>query len=539
MLTLIAVVPSLGARDLWNPDEPRYAEVARAMVATGDFLVPHLNGEIYAEKPPLVFWLAALLQSAGAGFVAGRLVTGAFAFGTLLLTGALAARWIDARARVPAMAVLATGFLFQILMRKGVLDVPLAFWTTLAVWAWTRGLDAVTDARGGAAPGGAARWNAILWVAAGLSVLTKGPVGLLHVALGVLGGALFLGRPAARRWGHAAWGVPLLLATVAAWVVPAAIAGGPEYRDTILLKQNVGRMADSWSHAQPWFYYLPRLFVNLFPWIFLALPAAVAARRPGARAATFWFVAGVAVFSLISGKREVYLLPLYPALAAVVGAWLAGLAERGATPRALTAAFRAAQLFWILVGTLPALVAVFGPRYAAGIDDPQDARIARGLLAAPELPLLVGFGALLAAAGLAAAWGAARLGPRAAGALLVVQMLGAGLVFDVVLTPAIDRSKSPRAPAERALALASAEPDSIATFPGNFSGAYNLYARRERLPLLETPAEVEAFLAGAPGRVVIASAAGLREIERAGGFPHRAEPVGVVGRREITLLRAP
>ena len=61
-------LPSLPLRDLWNPDEPRYAEVAREMRVTGEWLVPHLNGEIYSEKPPLLFWLSALGQMAGLGF---------------------------------------------------------------------------------------------------------------------------------------------------------------------------------------------------------------------------------------------------------------------------------------------------------------------------------------------------------------------------------------------------------------------------------------------------------------------------------------
>ena len=57
----LLLIPSLFTRDLWNPDEPRYMEVARQMTVTGNYLVPHLNGQLYPDKPPMFFWLTALL----------------------------------------------------------------------------------------------------------------------------------------------------------------------------------------------------------------------------------------------------------------------------------------------------------------------------------------------------------------------------------------------------------------------------------------------------------------------------------------------
>ena len=74
-LVLALFLPGLGSRDLWNPDEPRYAEVAREMVATGEFFVPHLNGRLYSEKPPLQFWAIAFfsLFTGGVDETAARL----------------------------------------------------------------------------------------------------------------------------------------------------------------------------------------------------------------------------------------------------------------------------------------------------------------------------------------------------------------------------------------------------------------------------------------------------------------------------------
>ena len=84
-MVLFVTVPSFFTRDLWVPDEPRYMEVAREMAASGDYVLPRLNGKQYAEKPPVFFWLAALLWRAGAGNNAGRVVTITAVVGTLVL----------------------------------------------------------------------------------------------------------------------------------------------------------------------------------------------------------------------------------------------------------------------------------------------------------------------------------------------------------------------------------------------------------------------------------------------------------------------
>ncbi len=82
LLAALFLLPSLATRDLWNPDEPRYMEVAREMVLLDDYLVPHLNGGIYSEKPPFFFWGAALLWKLGLGVNSGRVLSALFCLGT-------------------------------------------------------------------------------------------------------------------------------------------------------------------------------------------------------------------------------------------------------------------------------------------------------------------------------------------------------------------------------------------------------------------------------------------------------------------------
>lgn len=84
-LAVLAFVPSMFTRDPWNPDEPRYTEVAREMVVTGNYAVPRLNGEIYPDKPAPFFWMVALLMRLGFGFASGRVVAAVASTGTLLL----------------------------------------------------------------------------------------------------------------------------------------------------------------------------------------------------------------------------------------------------------------------------------------------------------------------------------------------------------------------------------------------------------------------------------------------------------------------
>ena len=97
---LACVVGALSARDLWAPDEPRYGQVAREMLASGDWLVPHVNGAPYAEKPPLYYWVAAALSAPGGRVTAitARLAAALLAAGAVWLTARVALRLFGDRA---------------------------------------------------------------------------------------------------------------------------------------------------------------------------------------------------------------------------------------------------------------------------------------------------------------------------------------------------------------------------------------------------------------------------------------------------------
>src|SRR5512136_2327761 len=165
---------NLGRWDLWNPDEPRYAQVTREMVTGGDWVLMHFNGQVYPDKPPLFFWLVALSSFAWQGFSSFAVRFPAAVFGTLtvLLTYFLGRQLYSPRAALLSALILATSVQFAHLSMRANIDTTLAFFTTSSMacfWMWYRG-------RGGEHH----RWAILgFYVAMALAALTKGPVGFI------------------------------------------------------------------------------------------------------------------------------------------------------------------------------------------------------------------------------------------------------------------------------------------------------------------------------------------------------------------------
>ncbi|HRC84997.1 MAG TPA: glycosyltransferase family 39 protein [Thermoanaerobaculia bacterium] len=332
LLGALLFLPGLGSRDLWNPDEPRYAEVAREMLASGQWLVPHLNGEVYTQKPPLLFWLMAASSAVRGGLdeVAARLPSALAGIATLMLVFLLGSRLFSRRAAWLAVAALGTANKFLWQGRVGQIDMLLLSLVTLAVWFWVRG---ETEQK--------PLFLRLFFVAAGLATLAKGPVGLLPPLLAILAFAA-LERDRAMVSRLRPWlGLGIWAAILLAWLVPAGWLAGQEYLQQIVYKQNITRYADPWHHREPFYYYLGVLPVDFLPWSLLAPGALVAGWRSwsGERGAGLgvrsprgafrfllcWVVVTLVFFSLSPAKRTVYILTLYPGLALAVGAGLDAL----------------------------------------------------------------------------------------------------------------------------------------------------------------------------------------------------------------------
>lgn len=536
LLALTFSLPSLLTRDLWNPDEPRYAEVALEMRVLGDYVVPHLNSDIYAEKPPLFFWLSALLQSLGIGFAAGRIVTAVAAVGCLLLTREMARLWFTQRAALLAAIVLASMLLFTRISKMGVLDVPLAFFTMLAAYGWFR------HRRDGGT------WSLLLFSGMGLATLIKGPVGILIPCLAVAATLVVPGRPAPRSR-HLLWGGLLTILIVGAWLVPACLQGGPEYTNTILFRQSVGRMATSWSHQKPWHYYLTGLPIFLFPWIVFLPWAAVRLWRDGGNARDgaprrllLWSGLGLLVFSLISGKRARYMIPFLPPLAILLGVFLDDALNSfrsGPARDWMRRLFSLQHALFFLLG----LVLFAAPLVAGDIVSAARPGWERGPSALTDLLGRIGAGRILfcgASLCLAAAfgWWSARRDTflRTLGAVLGATLV-LSLGLDLLLTPGINHLKSGREVGRRINELVPpGGPGRIAFYPSAFSGVYNLYSGHIRIPVLSAPSEIDRFLGESPDNAVLTNRENYRKSAARITIPHRViEPMDV-GHRMILFL---
>lgn len=302
-------------------DETRYASVAWEMWVRGDFLVPHLNGLPYSEKPPLLFWLMNLGWWAfGVNDWWPRLVPGLFALANLFLSGALARRlWPDRPGMVRLVpAVLLGFFLWSLFTTLIMFDMLVAFCALVALL----GLHKARQSMGWQGWGA---WG-IVGVALGLGILAKGPVALL-VPLSVALLEPWWGRSLPRAGGRLRWwlglagAVGIAAAIGLAWALPAAAAGGEDYGRAILLTQTEERLVRAVVHQHPWWWYLPLLPLLAFPYaLWPPLWSAAARMRPGRLDAGQRFclaclVPALAVFSAISSKQPHYLLPLCPALA--------------------------------------------------------------------------------------------------------------------------------------------------------------------------------------------------------------------------------
>ena len=429
-LAVLLMGAGLGLRDPWPADEPRFALVAQDMLRSGDWLIPRVGGDLYADKPPFYFWLLAsamaLAGSLRLGFLLPSLLAGV---GTVLLVYDLLRR---ARGRDVALAgafVLLITFQFTWQARQAQIDGVLCFLTTLSLYGLLRHLLL------GPAPG----WFLAGWAVAGLGVITKG-VGFLPLLVLVPFVVLTRrGWPAPVTGVGGLWlpGVAAMLFAIGVWFVPmmlATAAGGEllAYRNEILFEQTVTRYAGAWHHHEPPWHYLTQVIpvlwlplVALTPWLWPRWRAALRDRDTLVAVLLAWVVIVLVFFSASSGKRGVYVLPAVPALAMAAAPWLPELL-RARGPR---------RIAFGLALALLALAAV-GAMYFA-IDADAAGRVLRDYAIHPVLPLA----AAAVAAAVPVMWLRVRDGWLAYAGTLAAVLVTIG----VLIYPRMDAMRSGRA----------------------------------------------------------------------------------------------
>lgn len=306
-------------RGLWEPDEARYAYVAKEMRADGDWWVMHRHGELYPDKPPMMFWLInafSVLTGGEINSVSARLPSLLGAILSLWVTVTLAARWRDERAGWRAGLILSTSFLFWQVGGMGQLDSLLCGLEMSALY-----LLLMNDET-------SSLWRpASAYAILGIAFLTKGPVGVVVPLGAYVTMRLASGERAALRKSHWIWGPVIVLAFPAAWLLCAWMEGAPRDYFQGLFGQTGRRVMEGTGHNGPFYYFLLQFPVDCLPWV-IFLPAAYAALRARPemtatrRALVGWLLFVLVFFSLPADKRNLYAMLAFPPAAMLVAiAW--------------------------------------------------------------------------------------------------------------------------------------------------------------------------------------------------------------------------
>ncbi len=254
---------------LLGADEPRYAQVAREMLARHDWVTPYLYGVPWLEKPPLYYWCAMLAYKAAGGVsdVAARVPSAVLSSLLIVFIYVWARRFrrgmqLDA-ALITASAVMVIGF-----GRSASTDMPLTVMFTIAMLSWY-----------GWHMSKARSWLLAFYLFLGLATLAKGPVAVFLAALIIIAFAVL--RREGRLLLRTLWpfGIALYLVVTAPWFI-AVQRANPEFFRVFFLQHNLERFASNlYHHPEPFWFYLPVALVALVPWTVFVVEAIVDALR--------------------------------------------------------------------------------------------------------------------------------------------------------------------------------------------------------------------------------------------------------------------
>jgi len=330
LLFAVLWLPNLDGRKLVRPDEARYAEIAREMVVTGDWLTPRLNGYKYFEKPPLQYWAtAAAFTAFGIGEWTARLWTGLTGFLGVLLAWYVANRLRGPPAGLYAAAALGGAVYYVVLGHVSSLDMSVSFFLSAAAFAIALALqDATSELE-------RRRWMLLAWAACAAATLAKGLIGIVLPAGAVILYVLLQRDVALLKRLHLGRGLVVFLVLTAPWFV-AVSAANPEFARFFFYHEHIERFLTHQHGRQgPLWYFVPILVGGMLPWTLALLPATragwqadPAARFRPLRFLLVWASVVFVFFSVSGSKLPAYVLPLVPALAVVLGAALPAMNRR-------------------------------------------------------------------------------------------------------------------------------------------------------------------------------------------------------------------
>jgi 4-amino-4-deoxy-L-arabinose transferase-like glycosyltransferase len=369
----------LGNRPLAVPDEGRYVEIPREMVATGNYLTPRLNGVKYFEKPVFFYWLEAFsIKLFGLNEFTLRLWPALFALFGCLAVAVAGARLFGRRTGLLSAAILATSLLYYGLSRAIILDMPVSIMLTLALLSFLMGAHET--------PG--LKRRLYLWgfyALAALAVLTKGLIGIIIPIMVIGVWVLLLSEWRMLKTLYIPSGLALFLLIAAPWHIMVGRAN-PEFYRFYFIHEHIQRyLTAAHHHYKPVWFFIPAVFLGLFPWSVFLLQAIIHSvpstwRERNEHRDEFFLMlwAGLVFlfFSASNSKLAPYILPVFPPLALLIGRYLAAAWDSHDFPGLrtgysifliasllLAAAFLGLPYYW----PIPAQAHILGPyRYTIG-----------------------------------------------------------------------------------------------------------------------------------------------------------------------------
>jgi 4-amino-4-deoxy-L-arabinose transferase-like glycosyltransferase len=332
---------SISGRVLLNPDEGRYAEIPREMVASGDWLTPRLNDLKYFEKPPLQYWATAVAYRIfGVHEFTSRLWCGLAGLGCIALTCFVGARLFNTRIGILAALLLAGSWMHSALGHFNTLDMGLSFFLNASLGAFLLAQNSSLGSKS------ERNWMLVAWTMAALGLLSKGLIAIVLPGLTLIAYGLVARSGSTWRRLHVLPGSILFTAIGAPWFIAVSIVN-TEFLQFFFLREHLQRFfTQIHDRVQPWWFFLPLLIVGTLPWATLVPPAFVAIWRARitdrSRAHSFnpllfvslWVVVIVVFFSLSQSKLPPYILPVMPGLALIAAKHVADISLRRLTAHA-------------------------------------------------------------------------------------------------------------------------------------------------------------------------------------------------------------